>query len=138
MWRALNEISNSPLAAWLMCVASFGAALSGIYAYFHDEVPNLAAWPSILGNGLVTIIAFAVAHSSIGVTYAGPDGALYGQTQQDFATTLYFSVVTFTTLGYGDLHPSPALRSLAATEALIGYVYLGLLVGVGMHGVTRR
>jgi hypothetical protein len=41
---------------------------------------------------------------------------------------LYFSVVTWTTLGYGDFVPTPELRSFAAEEALTGYVSLGLFV----------
>lgn len=45
----------------------------------------------------------------------------------DFWTSLYFSIVTFTTLGFGDLVPTGAGRSLAALQALTGYVVLGVL-----------
>lgn len=48
----------------------------------------------------------------------------------------YFSLVTLTTLGYGDITPvSPMARGLAALEAVIGPVYLTVLVArlVGMH-----
>ncbi len=42
---------------------------------------------------------------------------------------LYFSVVTMTTLGYGDIVPtSPAAQMLAAVEALTGQLYLAVLV----------
>jgi hypothetical protein len=44
---------------------------------------------------------------------------------------LYFSVVTWTTLGYGDFVPSTELRSYAAEEAFTGYVAIALfLVGL--------
>lgn len=43
---------------------------------------------------------------------------------------LYFSVVTWTTLGYGDFKPLPDYRLFAALEALLGYVYMGLIVGI--------
>lgn len=43
---------------------------------------------------------------------------------------IYFSIVTFTTLGYGDFRPTPAARPFAALEALLGYVMLGLFVSV--------
>jgi hypothetical protein len=56
----------------------------------------------------------------------------------------YFSFVTLTTLGYGDIVPvSQAARSLAAVEALLGQLYLTILVArlVGLHmthsGLTR-
>lgn len=41
---------------------------------------------------------------------------------------LYFSYVTFTTLGYGDIQPIGVCRGLSAAEAVSGYVFLGALV----------
>lgn len=41
---------------------------------------------------------------------------------------LYFSYVTFTTLGYGDIQPIGICRGLSAAEAVLGYVFLGALV----------
>jgi len=49
---------------------------------------------------------------------------------------LYFSFVTLTTLGYGDILPvSAAARSLASLEAVLGQIYLTVLVAhlVGMN-----
>jgi hypothetical protein len=41
----------------------------------------------------------------------------------------YFSFVTLTTLGYGDVLPvHPAARSLAAFEAVTGPLYLAILI----------
>lgn len=41
---------------------------------------------------------------------------------------LYFSIVTFTTLGYGDMKPSGSSRIFAAYEALLGNLHLGFIV----------
>ena len=60
-----------------------------------------------------------------------PDRADYAD--PDF---YYYSLVTLTTLGYGDITPlEPMARGLAALEAVIGPVYLTVLVArlVGMH-----
>jgi voltage-gated potassium channel len=49
---------------------------------------------------------------------------------------LYFSFVTLTTLGYGDIVPtSPVARMLASVEAITGQLYLTVLVArlVGLH-----
>lgn len=49
---------------------------------------------------------------------------------------LYFSFVTITTLGYGDMVPAAGgTRMLAAVEAIIGQLYLAVLVArlVGLH-----
>ncbi len=48
----------------------------------------------------------------------------------------YYSFVTLTTLGYGDLVPvAPIARSMAALEAVTGQLYLAVLVArlVGLH-----
>ena len=48
----------------------------------------------------------------------------------------YFSYVTLSTLGYGDISPvSRATRTLAWSEALLGQVYMAILVSrlVGLH-----
>ncbi|MEO0939180.1 MAG: potassium channel family protein [Pseudomonadota bacterium] len=42
---------------------------------------------------------------------------------------IYFSAVTFSTLGFGDFAPLGWSRSFAAVEALIGNVHLGFVVG---------
>jgi hypothetical protein len=45
----------------------------------------------------------------------------------NFWLCLYYSVVTFTTLGYGDFYPVGAGRFMAALQALLGYLVLGML-----------
>ena len=47
----------------------------------------------------------------------------------DFKGFLYFSFVTLTTVGYGDITPvHPLARSLANFEALIGQLYPAILI----------
>jgi Ion channel len=53
---------------------------------------------------------------------------------------IYFSFVTLTTVGYGDVYPAhPAARSLAVAEALVGQLYIAILISslVGMALQTR-
>ena len=57
--------------------------------------------------------------------------------RDDFPTTLYFSVVTWTTLGYGDYRPTVDARLFAATEAVLGYIHMGILVGLIVRMPTR-
>ena len=49
---------------------------------------------------------------------------------------LYYSFVTLTTLGYGDITPvHPVARTLAYLEAVIGQLYIAVLIAglVGRH-----
>ncbi|NPA47181.1 MAG: voltage-gated potassium channel [Thermococci archaeon] len=50
---------------------------------------------------------------------------------------LYFSVVTFTTVGYGDVVPLPAYRMLAASEAFIGAFLMAFFVVVMSRKLIR-
>jgi voltage-gated potassium channel Kch len=47
----------------------------------------------------------------------------------NFATAIYFSFVTITTLGYGDISPVlPLARFLVYMEAIVGVFYMAILV----------
>lgn len=46
----------------------------------------------------------------------------------NFLNCLYFSFVTFTTLGYGDLHPVGITKTFATIEAFTGVFMLALFV----------
>ncbi len=46
-----------------------------------------------------------------------------------FFNSLYFSIVTFTTLGYGDIQPIESLKLICAVEAILGALFMGLFVG---------
>ena len=72
----------------------------------------------------VTIIAFALHHKSAGLI-----GRL-GPVEPSFGDALYFSVTTFTTLGYGDLQPIPAMRLATSIEALAGMISMALFVAM--------
>jgi len=43
----------------------------------------------------------------------------------DFETALYFSTITFSTVGYGDVVPHPEWRMLAALEGVNGFLLIG-------------
>lgn len=67
------------------------------------------------------------------------DGAVSGG-QAAVWDFVYFSFVTLTTLGYGDMTPlGPFAKSLAYMEALIGQIYIAVLVAtlVGAHLLER-
>jgi hypothetical protein len=52
---------------------------------------------------------------------------------------LYFSFVTITTVGYGDLTAGTSLgRSIAISEALLGQIYLVTVVAAIVGGLSRR
>lgn len=67
--------------------------------------------------------------------YLGLRSTYSGSIVHDPITSIYFSVITLTTLGYGDYVPVNTYCRLAASaEALWGYVLLGLFVAT----LTRK
>ena len=53
-------------------------------------------------------------------------GTLFGEAgQADFLTYLYYSTVSYTSLGLGDMFPSEGLRLLTGVEALNGLILIG-------------
>jgi len=58
----------------------------------------------------------------------------------DLSHFSYYSYVTLTTLGYGEIAPlTPPARSLAALEAIVGQLFLAVLIArlVGLHIVSE-
>jgi hypothetical protein len=52
-------------------------------------------------------------------------GSVEGITDNTFRELLYFSTVTYTTLGLGDIYPVGGLRLVAGVEALVGLLLIG-------------
>ena len=83
---------------------------------------------------LVVIIAVFAAHTVevwvYGIAYwlsieAFGLGGFGGQPVAGFEDSLYFSAVTYTSLGLGDYYPTRNLRLIAGVEALNGLVLIG-------------
>ena len=54
-----------------------------------------------------------------------------------FLSSIYFSVVTFTTLGYGDLQPTPYMRWLSGIEAFLGAALMAMFIVALARKFTR-
>lgn len=51
---------------------------------------------------------------------------------------LYFSTVTFSTLGFGDFGPKPNAQAFAGIQAILGNLHLGLIVGSTFAATQRN
>jgi uncharacterized protein YjbI with pentapeptide repeats len=66
-------------------------------------------------------------------------GLDYGQHTRSPLTHVYYSVVTLTTLGYGDITPRTASgQLLVMLEVFLGYMMLGGLLSVFSNKIARR
>lgn len=63
----------------------------------------------------------------------------YSNSAQTWFTPFYYSVVTYTTLGYGDVTAnSLAGELLVISEVIVGYFTLGLLLAILANTIARR
>ena len=83
-------------------------------------------------GAVANIFCFAVFHFKLSLVDT-TGGGVPSVSKPEFSDALYFSTVTFTTLGYGDFQPRPETRLAAASQALMGYIYLGLGLGLVIH-----
>ncbi|MBU7027146.1 MAG: pentapeptide repeat-containing protein [Theionarchaea archaeon] len=122
--KALRKKKFSP--DWFK---SFGYSLLK-YTCGYGEKPERTAFSS-----LFTILGFALLYwTSECLQYPMENPTIF----QKIESTIYFSFVTFTTLGLGDIHPLTRLgRTLICCEAVIGAFLIALFVVVFAKKMMR-
>jgi len=85
----------------------------------------------IISISLIPIIIFSYTDIYKYLGIIGSDGNV----TQDPISCFYFSIVTWTTLGYGDFSPSPEARLFAASEAILGYLFMGIFIGIMLQSL---
>jgi uncharacterized protein YjbI with pentapeptide repeats len=131
---ALSEASVKPSRSSLTLSNSLGRwlrfSLSRL-TMLYGESP----WRVITASGLVITVWAGLFQYFRGIedtTHSEPEIA------HAFLENLYFSIVTFTTLGFGDLRPiSTTVRFLASIEAVLGAIFTALLVSVLVRRATQ-
>lgn len=85
---------------------------------------------------------WGIVHFLVSIILPGSFEGIVGESlSKQLNEFIYYSFVTLTTLGYGDITPQlPIARSLSYLEAVLGQLYLTILVAalVGIHIANRR
>jgi hypothetical protein len=108
-------------------VAAGNAVVFAIRARRVDSEHLFAALSAYLLAGLVFGVIHYVLERAVPGSYAVNGVPLL--VAFDISEAVYFSFVTLATLGYGDIVPtSEAARSIAIVEAIIGQLYLAVMI----------
>ena len=103
----------------------------------YGEQPIRVILCSLAFVSICAVLYFFL-HINTGMNFIGyHPGAGFLRNLEDFGNCFYFSIVTFTTLGYGDITPHGWARPLAAFEAFCGSFTLALFVVVFVKKMTR-
>lgn len=131
--RGLTRSGTIPIlpAAILLITLALVASMTIVWMAMRIRMTFLRLL-TYVGLQAYIIFIYALIYRSVGLI----DGA--GETLRDTGTGLYFSLITWTTLGYGDVHPPESLRLLAGSQAILGYISMGILVALILHWLTSQ
>jgi uncharacterized protein YjbI with pentapeptide repeats len=102
-----------------------------LWLVFADCGRSFALWAAW---SIVAACAFALKYYSLGAAAFVLEHLPWG-----LSSVLYYSVVTFTTLGFGDVVPrTPEAAHWVTAEVVAGYVMLGGLVSILATKLARR
>ncbi len=127
------------LVMYLVLKGNLNATLTIIFVFILFYSAGLMIWlksrivskkithfiVSYVTTVILTVLLFAGAYTS-GTGHFLESGV---QKELKFREALYFSAVTFTTVGYGDISPLGVNRAFAAIEALLGITINTALIG---------
>jgi hypothetical protein len=122
------------LVAVTVAVHAAGFALLLWSLMRSRSVPPAQPWPItwLLIRVTWLLILIHVAEITIWASFY-----LWGECLPDAESAFYFSGVTYTTVGYGDLVLPTPWRMLAPVEALTGILMCGLSAGLFFATLTR-
>lgn len=134
--RILDDLLSCSFQIWVFVVV--------LREVFRRETSELDAVIGALGAFLLLMMMFMRVHALIEVlspgSYVTQGPPLGLRSQAELRSTFqYFSTITLTTVGYGDIVPvSPTARLAAAFEAIVGQLYLAVVVATLVGRVAAR
>jgi len=128
-WVVMRGSVQAPFAGALIIPLALMASLFIVWMAMRTRMtlPRLLAYVFLQAY---IIVIYALIYARAGLIDE------HGVALHDTASAFYFSLVTWSTVGYGDLHPPPAIRLAASSEAILGYVSMGILVALILHWLT--
>ncbi len=123
-----GSVTMLSLSQGLWLLAAAVATIAALRQAFRPGPVTSERIFAALGAYLMIGLIFAVCYWLIDQAWPGSFGA-GSEAPMSLRQSVYFSFVTFATLGYGDVVPHSELaKSLAVMEAVSGQLYLAVLV----------
>jgi hypothetical protein len=132
---ATNLALGTLMISLTVVIHTFGLmGVTHVMSFVTDRIRLHGHRSRMLAMNTVVIGVFAVLTAEVWLWAAS--FTLIGVVD-DFETALYFSTITFSTVGYGDVVPHAEWRMLAALEGVNGFLLIGwstaYLIAAGMR-----
>ena len=126
------------IGKWLVTYHRLADSIISMLRRLALQLPQAARLPAVFGIGyIIAILIFAILYWVSGLTVGSDNSELRAANILD---CIYFSVVTITTLGYGDISPVGFFQKFfVVLETLIGVFAFGLfLTAIGYELSNRQ
>jgi Ion channel len=147
-WNAIPYY-NVEIPQWLdilldllfLPVVVLGALALVVYA-IRDLRRTKSTWVALFGlymltaGAVVIIVTSAEVYKQDGLIQTVSTSCDEKKPELKTMDYIYFSIITWTTVGYGDLVPSSKSRITAAIEAIVGFLYMAAYVAYMVIVVT--
>jgi len=112
------------IGLWGILIVLVLSALFSSYRFFKTK-NKLETFFHFFAVVILLITIFTDVYRIVGLC-CDSEGNVFKPSRMD---AWYFSIVTWTTLGYGDLRPPDVLKPFAMAQALLGQLFMAMIVG---------
>lgn len=139
--REFTSWSITPLASLtalliFYCGMAYAAARQVLFSGRVDANTIIGAVAIYLLLGLIWSVLYLI---TLEFWHGAFNGIEYGHWAENFSLSIYFSYVTMTTLGYGDISPAvPVSRVLVFLQAIFGTFYMAVVVASMIGARTSK
>ena len=125
---------------WALTALAFAVSVGGLFSYLQAATRVTAGHLYTAGSIYLLLVGlFFALYQSFAAVLPGAFEKTSGATTGQAVDLLYFSMVTLTTVGYGDIVPvNGIVRIIAGLEATTGVLYVAITVSILVSGYKGR
>jgi hypothetical protein len=148
-WATLFVHSKPLFFAHCLLGGAFFWLVGGVVVYVVIKT-HVVTFDSVYGAisayllfGLAWALSYSAIHAVSPESFSFPDGGISSGESEfaevaDFSQFVYYSFVTMTTLGYGDITPSGRItRTLSWMQSVIGQFYVAVIIAWLVSALPR-